>query len=155
MSAGSPSQAIGKSSHPARHFSLTPQKQVSENSSAMMRVRGSPWFLSWEILIRCFLLRVCIGGRKESRKLIFFFFFFFCFGNWVWHVLLSKCYPFKHFRGKLVLPASISIMWCAVFSPSSSLALWWKDNSQISQTLTYRRWVDASFLCKLRVPAQV
>lgn len=80
---------------------------------------GSPWFLSWEILIRCFLLEACIGERKESRKLNNFF----CFGNWVWHVLLSKCYPFKHFRGKLVLPASISIMWRAMFSPAPLLMM--------------------------------
>lgn len=64
--------ATGKSSQPARHFSLTPQKQVSENLSAMMIVRGSPWFLSWEIIVRSFLFKACTGRRKETRKLIYF-----------------------------------------------------------------------------------
>ena len=34
---------------------------------------GSPWFPSWEILIRCFLLSVCVGRRKVSSGANLFF----------------------------------------------------------------------------------
>lgn len=33
---------------------------------------GSPWFLSWEILIRGFLLKVRVGRKKEESTLIYF-----------------------------------------------------------------------------------
>lgn len=64
-----------------------------------------------------FFSKACIGRRKERRKLIYFF----CFGNWGWHASLSKCDPFKHFRGKSVVPASISVTSRTMFSPARLL----------------------------------
>lgn len=78
---------------------------------------GSPWLPSWEIVVGCFFLLGLYWQEKREQEANLFF----CFGNWVWHALLSKCYPFKHFRGKLVAPASISVMWPAIFSPDSLL----------------------------------
>lgn len=111
MSASSPTQATGESSDGARHFSLDTTEvgiwELISNDDS----EGSPWFLSWEILIGGFLVWVCFGWKKREKQANLFF----CFGNWVWPVSLSKCYPFKRFRGKLVAHASVSVMWREMF----------------------------------------
>lgn len=114
---------------------------------AMTRVKSHLLFClkisRWNALLFIFFsLKDFIGKRKEGRKVIYFF----CFDNLVWHILPSK-------NDKLVVFffffASFIVMWLPMFSPSlfsCDLKSTW-----IFQTVTFQRWLDASFLCKLRV----
>lgn len=133
MSASLPSQATGNSSHTARYFSLFPNSKYLKTHQWWCDGLGHIGFCPGE---SCFLLKACIGRRKENRKS------FFCFGNWVWYVSLSKCYLFKHFRGKSVLPASISVMKRAMFSPASLL----RDEKMTCRSLRLKRVEDESAL---------
>lgn len=147
MSTSTPTQATGKSSLSVGRFAWHRRRKRLKAYQKWWK-RGVTVFPILGNLCQMLPSRGLYWQEKREQEVNLFF----CFGNWVWHVWLSKYDPFKHFRGKSVVPASISVMWQPMFGPPP--LLYDEKTTQISQTLTYWRWVDASFLCKLRVPVQ-
>lgn len=108
----------------------------------------SPWFPPWEILIRRFLLVVSVWQEKKQQEADLIFALVIesgvrCYQNAI-HLNTSE--------GSRSWPLQNHVMWRVTLS----LASWWKDEWRISLyvSLTYGRWVAASFLCKLSVRVQ-
>lgn len=140
-----PIQDTGKHSHHAGIYARL--KKVSENLSAVMRARVTLVSILGN-LSQTLSSHGLYWQEKRDQKANLFFSLVIESG--------THCYQnaihFKHFRGKLLVPASITVMQWAMFGPARML--YDEKTNHRSRRLDILKISLDSFHCKLRVPVQ-